>query len=122
MELESSLPSIVEPEIKPAPIIIDEGGDLILLVGLEAQTRIVVSSKVFSISSRVFKAMLSYSFREGREFAQRFVSYSTYILDIRNAHIFSVLPRASLTSYYYPKITPKLWLLSARSSTTSPGT
>lgn len=64
----------MEPESAPSSVTVDEDGDLILLVGAEAQTRILVSSKVLIISSKVFKAMLSKSFKEARELAERYVS------------------------------------------------
>lgn len=49
----------MEPESTTSSVTVDEDGDLILLVGTEAQTRILVSSKVLTISSKVFKAILS---------------------------------------------------------------
>lgn len=68
----------MELETAPTSVTVDEDGDLVLIVGQEAQsqTRILVSSKVLTISSKVFKAMLSKSFKEARELAERYV-YST---------------------------------------------
>lgn len=55
----------------PTSITIYEDGDLILVVGSEIQHRILVSSKVLTIASKVSKAMLSKSkFKECRELAQ----------------------------------------------------
>lgn len=47
---------------------IDEDGDLTLVVG-ETKHRIVAASKVLTLVSKVFKAMLSPNFKEGRELA-----------------------------------------------------
>lgn len=57
----------------PTSFTVDEDGDLVLLVGPDdAQARILVSSKVLTVASKVFKTMLSKSaFKEGRELAQR---------------------------------------------------
>ncbi|RDI88453.1 hypothetical protein Vi05172_g945 [Venturia inaequalis] len=55
----------------PTSITVDEDGDLVLLVGpVDAQARILVSSKVLTVASKVFKAMLSRSFNEGRQLAE----------------------------------------------------
>lgn len=48
--------------------IIDEDGDLTLIVG-DTKHRILVASKVLTLVSKVFKAMLSRNFREGQELA-----------------------------------------------------
>jgi hypothetical protein len=49
-------------------------GDLLLLVGPEdAQSRILVSSKVLTVASKVFEAMLSGSFKEARKLTERYV-------------------------------------------------
>ncbi|QDS75766.1 hypothetical protein FKW77_008710 [Venturia effusa] len=72
----------MDSETAPASITVDEDGDLILLVGSEAQTRILVSSKVLTISSKVFKAMLSKSFKEARELAESANNNETYELQL----------------------------------------
>lgn len=65
--------TIMEPESTTSSVTVDEDGDLILLIGTEAQTRILVSSKVLTISSKVFEAILSKSFKEAHELAARYV-------------------------------------------------
>lgn len=58
----------------PTSVTVDEDGDLVLLVcPADAQARILVSSKVLTVASKVFKAMLSRSFREGLKLAERLV-------------------------------------------------
>jgi hypothetical protein len=49
---------------------IDEDGGLTLLVGSD-EHKIVVSSKVLTVASKVFKEMLFERFKEGRELAER---------------------------------------------------
>ena len=49
---------------------IDPNGDLVLDVGL---TSLLVSSKVLSVASPVFRTMLGPNFMEGERLAQRFV-------------------------------------------------
>jgi hypothetical protein len=56
----------------PTSHIIDEDGDLALLIGpVEAQSRIIVSSKALTLASKVFKAMLTRRFKEGRELSEK---------------------------------------------------
>lgn len=56
----------------PTSVTVDEDGDLVLVVGpADAQAKILVSSKVLTVASKVFKAMLSRSFKEGRQLAEK---------------------------------------------------
>lgn len=75
----------MEPESKSTSFTVDEDGDLVLLVG--AGTRILVSSKVLTLASKVFKAMLSRStFTEGRELAERLVFCHIQVMNRANNH------------------------------------
>ncbi|KAE9990475.1 hypothetical protein EG327_001377 [Venturia inaequalis] len=87
----------MEPKSTPSSVTVDEEGDLVLLVGVKAQTRILVSSKVLTISSKVFKAMLSKSFKEARELAQSVHNNQTYELPLPDddAHTMIVLCKAT---------------------------
>lgn len=48
----------------PERVIVDDDGDVDLLVGPE-ETRLRVSSKVLTLASKVFSAMFSDRFKEG---------------------------------------------------------
>jgi hypothetical protein len=64
-----------QASVKPSSIatttMIDVDGDLVLVVGPD-ERRIVVSSKVLTLASKVFKAMLSRKFKEGTELSKRY--------------------------------------------------
>lgn len=100
----------------PSSITIDEDGDLVLLVGpAEAQARIKVSSKAFTLASKVFTAILSKTFKEARDIAERFVHSSPRPFERLMES--PVQASASSMSYRYPETTSKLWFLSVRSFT-----
>lgn len=58
---------IVDPNLGQDHII-DPDGEIVLVVGEISPLRIQVSFKVLCMASKIFKSMLSYHFREGRQF------------------------------------------------------
>lgn len=64
--------------------VIDGDGDLILVVGA-SKHQILVASKVLTLTSKVFRAMLSRKFKEGVELATRY-GYTTIIKSRHDAN------------------------------------
>lgn len=64
-------------------VVIDDDGDIDLVVGVDAeQRRLRVSSKVLSLASKVFRVMFSEGFKEGNDLRMKYAiaSLAYYVL------------------------------------------